>query len=169
MGMFHWDRIICIACALWAPVALTQDGHSGWSVDRNAIEQLHARDAKAAKAGDVATLATLWTVDAVALPPGEPPVVGIDAIRQWLFKGKMDTSKFEVTEYAMDFQEVQIVGDEAFEWARTAVTIRRKGATAGMRASGNLMRVLRKQPDGSWKVARAAWNMERPVPVNSSR
>ena len=44
--------------------------------DLAAIEKLHEKDLAAAKIGDIATLATLWTDDAVALPPGEPPVVG---------------------------------------------------------------------------------------------
>jgi ketosteroid isomerase-like protein len=32
-----------------------------------------------------------------------------------------------------------------------------------MRAAGNLMRILQRQPDGTWKVKRAIWNMEKPV------
>jgi ketosteroid isomerase-like protein len=58
-------------------------GSTATAQDLAAIEQLHQRDVAAAKAGDTATLATLWTDDAVALPPGEQPVVGIDVIREW--------------------------------------------------------------------------------------
>jgi hypothetical protein len=49
-----------------------------------AIEQLHKRDAAAANDGDVATLVGLWAADTVARPPGEPPVIAIEAIRKWL-------------------------------------------------------------------------------------
>ncbi|HLK68627.1 MAG TPA: SgcJ/EcaC family oxidoreductase [Bryobacteraceae bacterium] len=134
------------------------------SRDMAAIEELHKKDAAASKAGDVDTLATLWTADAVALPPGEEPVIGIDAIRAWLNRSRMDTTKFEITEYVMDFQELRVIGDEAIEWGRTRAAMRPKGAPAGMHTTGNLMRVLRRQPDGTWKVARAIWNLQRPTP-----
>lgn len=134
------------------------------AADMAAIEQLHRCDAAAAKKGDLATLAELWTDDAVALPPGEPPVIGIDAIRKWLAKSQPDSSAVEVIDYVLDFKEVRIVGDEAIEWGRTSVVLRPRGATSTMRASGNLMRVLKRQADGSWRVSRSVWNLERPVP-----
>jgi uncharacterized protein (TIGR02246 family) len=131
--------------------------------DLAAIEQLHHKDVAAAKAGDTATLATLWTDDAVALPPGEQPVVGIDAIREWLKKGQAGTGRFEITEYKIDFEEVHVLGKEAVEWGRTRISMRPKGASGGMSVSGNILRVLRRQPDGTWKVARAIWNMNPPT------
>jgi uncharacterized protein (TIGR02246 family) len=136
------------------------------AADMAAIEQLHQRDAAAAKSGDVATLVGLWTEDAVALPPGESPVIGIEAIRKWLAKSQAETSAVEIVDYVLDFKEVKILGDEAIEWARTGVTVRPRGASTLLRASGNLLRVLKRQPDGSWKVSRSAWNLERPVPEN---
>jgi uncharacterized protein (TIGR02246 family) len=132
--------------------------------DMAAIEQLHTRDAAAAKKGDIQTLSELWTDDAVALPPGEPPVIGIDAIRKWLRVNQSDPSKVEILEYALDFEEVKVNGDEAIEWGRTRIVIQPRGSSTVLRASGNLMRVLRRQRDGTWKVSRSAWNTERPVP-----
>jgi len=32
-----------------------------------------------------------------------------------------------------------------------------------MSISGNILRVPRKQPDGTWKIARAIWNMDPPA------
>src|SRR5215472_3744035 len=98
------------------------------AADLTAIEQLHRRDAAAAKKGDLATLAELWTDDAVALPPGESPVIGIDAIRKWLAKSQSDSSAVEVIDYVLDFKEVKILGDEAIEWGRTSVVLRPRGA-----------------------------------------
>jgi uncharacterized protein (TIGR02246 family) len=83
------------------------------ALDLAAIEQLHKRDAAAAKKGDAAALADLWTDDAVALPPGEPPVIGIEAIRKWLAKSRPDASAVEVVDYVLDFKEVTILGVEA--------------------------------------------------------
>jgi uncharacterized protein (TIGR02246 family) len=154
-----------LTVALVAGLSSAQEASvSRRAADMAAIEQLHKRDAAAAKNGDVATLAGLWTEDAVALPPGEPPVVGIEAIRKWLAKSQAETADVEIVDYVLDFQEVKILGDEAIEWGRSSVTVRPRGASALLRASGNLLRVLKKQPDGTWKVFRSAWNLERPVP-----
>jgi ketosteroid isomerase-like protein len=60
-------RHLCVFLILLGSTAAAQD--------LAAIEQLHQKDVAAAKAGDTATLATLWTDDAVVLPPGEQPVV----------------------------------------------------------------------------------------------
>jgi uncharacterized protein (TIGR02246 family) len=125
-----------------------------------AIERLHQQDITAAKAGDVATLATLWADNAVALPPGERPVIGIDAIREWLKRDQESAGKFEITEYKIDFQEIHVLGSEAVEWGRTRVAMRPKGGQGSMSISGNILRVLRRQPDGTWKVARAIWNRD---------
>jgi len=131
--------------------------------DSVAIERLHHQDITAARAGDIATLATLWTNDAVALPPGELPVIGIDAIREWLKKGQEGGGRFEITEYRIDFQETRVLGDETIEWGRTRVSMRPKGGQGTMTISGSILRVLRRQPDGAWKIARAIWNMDPPA------
>jgi uncharacterized protein (TIGR02246 family) len=135
----------------------------GSSADLAAIERLHREDSAAAKKGDARALLALWTADGIALPPGEQPVEGTAALRAWLEKSSGESDKYEISDYTMNFQEIKIYGNEAVEWARTSVTVRPVGATLGMRAAGNLMRILQRQPDGTWKVKRAIWNMEKPV------
>lgn len=157
-------------CVLWlfavfvCLCAAQERAQTERALDMTRIEQLHNRDAVAAKKGDVQTLSELWTDDAVALPPGEAPVIGVSAIRKWLMQSQGDSSKVEVLEYVIDFQEVTILGDQAIEWGRTKVAIRPRGTSTTLRASGNLMRILKKQPDGTWKISRSAWNAERPAP-----
>ena len=100
------------------------------------------------------TLGSLWTEDGVALPPNHAPVVGIKAIREWLNQNRLDTTKAEMSDYILDFKEIRVFGDTAFEWARSRVTVRPKGTAKEIHASGNLMRILKRERDGSWKVAR---------------
>ncbi|MBV8551073.1 MAG: nuclear transport factor 2 family protein [Acidobacteriaceae bacterium] len=137
--------------------------------DLASIWQLHAKDAAAAKAGDVSTLETLWTADAVALPPGEEPVIGIEAIRAWLHRTQGDPSKVQTTQYQLDFREVTLAGNEAVEWgtSRVAVSLKDRPGTAVI--EGNIMRVLKRQPDGSWKIARSIWNFGNPARQPSNR
>ena len=87
-------------------------------------------------------------------------MIGIDAIRAWLNENRLDTTRVEITQYAFDFQEVRVIGDHAYEWAQIRISSRMQGAPSSNQVSGNLLRVLRRQADGSWKVARAAWNLD---------
>ena len=56
-----------------------------------------------------------------------------------------------------------MLGDETIEWGRTRVSMRPKGGQGTTTISGSILRVLRRQPDGAWKIARAIWNMDPPA------
>jgi ketosteroid isomerase-like protein len=63
----------------------------------------------------------------------------------------------EVVEYVMEFEELEVLGDRAIEWGtiRGAMRDRRTGAVEP--SSYHVMRVLRRQPDGGFKVYRSIW------------
>jgi len=131
------------------------------------MQALSQKDKTASVAGDWQTLATLWTDDAVALPPGEHPIVGIQAIRAWLERDRMDVSKVDVSDYGIDVHSTRVCGDTAIQWGTTSIAVRPKGAASALRAEGNIERVLSRQNDGSWKVQRAIWNIGKPLPDNA--
>jgi uncharacterized protein (TIGR02246 family) len=119
-----------------------------------AIIALEQRDAAAAKINDVETLASLWTEDGVLLQPRSEPVVGIAAIRQMLEQQKQQSSMVVTLAYLENWNERRILGDEAYEWGEMSATVKPpdgKEATQTVHA----IRILRRQRDGSWKVARA--------------
>lgn len=128
------------------------------------MQALSQKDKTASVAGDWQTLATLWTDDAVALPPGEHPIVGIQAIRAWLERDHMYVSKVDVSDYGVDVHSTRVCGDTAIQWGTTSIAVRPKGAASALRAEGNIERVLSRQNDGSWKVQRAIWNIGKPLP-----
>jgi uncharacterized protein (TIGR02246 family) len=102
-----------------------------------AIQELHAKDIKASKARDFETLLSLWTEDGVLLEPGKKPTVGIDAIKAYM-EGQKEVSKaYEIKKYEHRWEEIKVIGS---------------GKTIEQR--GKLLRVLKKQKDGSWKAAR---------------
>jgi ketosteroid isomerase-like protein len=135
------------------------DGKTNTS-DRNAIEELHQRDMIAGKNLDVNALKSLWTEDAVALPPGEKPIVGKKAIEIWLDGIRSDSEKIKITDYPLNFRELTIVNSWAFEWGASTETIQPLKGGQPKTARAKLLRVLRRQPDGSWKIARSAWNLD---------
>ena len=125
--------------------------------DLRAIRLLHERDMAASKAGDFRTLRSLMSDDAVVMPPGGRTTRGREALDASFARMEKGAGGAEVLEYVLDFEEVKVLGDYAFEWG----TIR--GASRGgdgrmERSSYKVMRILQRQPDGEWKVHRTIWN-----------
>jgi uncharacterized protein (TIGR02246 family) len=116
--------------------------------------RLEQRDADAEKINDVERLVSLWTDDGVLLQPGADPIVGVEAIRQLLEKQKQQSAMVITLSYVENWKERRISCGDAYEWGELEVTARLpngKEATQSVHA----MRFLRREPDGSWKVARA--------------
>ena len=55
-----------------------------------------------------------------------------------------------------DVQEIQIMGDWAYCWNYLAVTITPVNGDPPMRHAGNVLSILRKNPDGNWVLFRDA-------------
>lgn len=128
------------------------------AADLRAIEELHRADMAASKAGDFATLRTLMSDDAVMLPPGGRPVRGRAEIDASMARAEEAMRGVEVLEYVLDFEEVQIVGDYAFEWGWIRGSMRAREGGEAVASTYKVMRVLRRRPDGRWKVHRSIWN-----------
>jgi ketosteroid isomerase-like protein len=128
----------------------------------HAIEELHRRDMEAARAGDVEVLSTLWSDDIVGLPPGGPIFRGKETALAGLRRWKASAHATETTEYVLDFEEVKVLGDFAFEWGTFRGAERARGGGPEVRQSGKLLRVLQRSPDGTWRVHRTIWNVDPP-------
>lgn len=124
-------------------------------VDVQAIDALSKKDIAACMKDDVDTLCSLWTDDGVLLMPGAPPLVGKKAICGMLQQQKASAKGAFTTGYTEEWQEVRMVGNYAWQWGEMSQT---QADTAGKQQTTrvNAIRILRREKDGSWKVARAA-------------
>lgn len=113
--------------------------------DRLAIERLHQRDVKATLSGKAEDLAMLWDADAVRIGPGRPAEVGKDVIYA---NDKRDEAPTLC--YKSEIKDLQIAGDWAFEWGYFSY----KDSAKSKLQRGKVLRVMRRQPDNSWKFAR---------------
>ena len=132
----------------------------GNSADMDAINALHQRDMEASKKWDVDTLASLWADDIVTLTQGEPPMIGKDANRAAMMRLREESSGVQITDYIMSFNEVKIVDDWAFEWGTYSGTVKPLDGGEPIRTTGKVIRVLKKDSDGSWKIARAMYDSD---------
>jgi uncharacterized protein (TIGR02246 family) len=120
---------------------------------RQAIEQVNARFVEAFKAGDAATIASLYTETARILPPDATEVVGREAI-QMLWQGAIDDGVKDLTLKAID---VEAYGDLAYEVGSFSIQVPAENdamATAG----GNYLVIWKRGADGSWRLHIDTWN-----------
>lgn len=131
---------------------------SSQDADMAVIEKLHETDMAAAKIHDINTLITLMTDDCILLPPGQEPIRGHDAIWRFMQEQLPESQKYKITEYVQHFEEVKIIGDWAYEWATFHGTYHLISGGPDLYERSRLFRILRRQSDGSWKVARSIWH-----------
>lgn len=132
--------------------------------DQKAIAELQQRDITASIALDTDELLSLWADDGVLIPPEHAPVVGKDALRAFYDQYKKAMGNNEILGYDENWDEVNVVGDWAFQWGTISARIRPAGSTNEVTNAIHAMRILKREPDGSWLVARAIWNNAQPAP-----
>ena len=126
--------------------------------DLSAIKSLHEKDMSASKQRDIKTLITLWTEDGVLLNPGQEPIIGKEAIWDYMKKEADKDQVFEIMEYVHNFEEIRILGEWAYEWGNFRGVYRVASGGEPMEQRARLFRILKKEEDGSWKCARAIWH-----------
>ena len=120
--------------------------------DMIGIERLHEQDKQATLSDSADQLAKLWDKDAVRFPAGRPAEIGAAVIyagdKQWEVSSGRERSLC----YDLEVQDIQIAGDWAFEWGYGSYKTA-KGDKVSIQY-GTLMRVMKRQSDGTWRFAR---------------
>ena len=126
--------------------------------DVEAIKALRARDAAACIAGDFRTLRGVMSDDAVVLALGEAPHAGKAALDEAFERMARMPRTHEVIEYRFELSEPEIVGHVAIEYGAIVGSTRRLPDGEVTHSRYNVLRVLRKEADGEWRVYRTLWS-----------
>ncbi len=110
-------------------------------------------------ANDAAGLASLYTNDAMLMPPNQTAVSGKQEIQSW-FQTTFDQFTSEIT---LASEELEVVGDWAFDRGFYLIALTPKAGGEATEDRGKYITILRKQVDGSWKLARDIWNSDNPL------
>ncbi len=139
-----------------SPVSALQrrDTHAA---DLAAIEKLRQKDIEVTLSQDPQGLIDIWTEDAVRFISGKPPVVGKQAIGADNEKGRAANPGFKVLSYAPKFKNIQIEDGLACEWFESEAKFKLSPEASPESWHGKGLRVLRRQSDGSWKMALTIW------------
>jgi uncharacterized protein (TIGR02246 family) len=131
---------------------LTQD-------DENAIKTTIEAYRTTWLANDVKGVLSTFTDDAVLMPAhGTPAVVGISAIEKYWFAPGGPATTVTGLEITVD----QVSGNETLAFARgldrVAWTIKQDGTAHRHSHSGTYLNVMKKMPDGSWRIQVHMWD-----------
>jgi ketosteroid isomerase-like protein len=132
--------------------------------DRRAIQALNEHDVRAALKSDIDAIVSQWSDDFVILPPAGPIVRGRRANAAAAEQGRTQMQAFIPVDYVVDVEEITVTGDYAFEWGTYRSSVRPRAGGDAMLYSGKLMRILQRQPDGSWKMHRTIMTTDPPPP-----
>jgi ketosteroid isomerase-like protein len=125
--------------------------------DREGIALLQKSTIAASMAFDVNALLDQWTDDAVLLPPRHEPIVGKAALRQFFQEKKEQYANCDMLAYEEQWNEVMVVGEYAYQWG--TISFRIRPSTGGeIGGAVHAVRILKREEDGYWRVARAIWN-----------
>lgn len=103
----------------------------------------------AARKGDLVRLASLYTADAIALPPDGQPVRGRDNIQQmW---GNI-ARQLGLTDVQLNTLDLEVTGDTAYEVGEAKLSL-----SGGASPALNFV-VVWKKVGGQWRLHRDIWN-----------
>jgi len=114
---------------------------------RAVIERWHS----ASRAGDLATVLSLMTDDAIFLTPGRPPMTKDDFAESF----KSWSGSFRV-ESKSDIKEIYATADLAYCWSHISVVMVPVDGGKENRRSGNVLTVFRKSAADKWLLSRDA-------------
>lgn len=124
------------------------------ATDRQQLATLLREHVDAVNASNVEAIFAGMTEGVVYLAPGQPPVLGRDALRKVMepFYGSNDA------QVSMRAEETVVAGDWAWEWGHFSGSIRPKGVAQATSFEGKYFYIYQRQRDGSWKIARDIYN-----------
>src|SRR5512145_2457155 len=120
----------------------------GVHMSQSEIAAINRQFEDAARKGDLDRLASLYTADAVALPPDGPVVKGRDSIKQMWGSIAQQIGLKDVRLATLDFEQA---GDTGYEVGEATLTV--SSGTAVVKFV-----VVWKKLNGQWRLHRDIWN-----------
>ena len=152
------------ALALFALAACTPPSTQApvdTAADIAAINAVREREVAALHSGNIDSALAVYTADVQMMSPNEPILVGATALRAW-FENFLATATVSAR-YTSSV--VDVSGDLAVDRYTGELTFTPKAAGAApMTEIIKGVHVMRRQADGSWRIAQDVWNSDAPPP-----
>jgi len=149
-----------LAAALGAALAACAGQGGASDADLAMARSLTPAFMKAAETKDADAVAALYSEDAMVMPPGSPAVQGRAAIQAFWRKTLLSAIR-KVTLLPGD---LRMANDIAFEVGTYRLDLTLPDGSAAS-DSGKYITLMRRQPDGSWKMTHDIWSSDAPAPA----
>lgn len=144
-----------VAACSPSPAPQKPEARGADAQDLAAISRLHEAYVLAHNDADVSRMAALFTDDAVLMPTDEPAITGREAI------GAHYEEFFDQNPSKILLRPVETRVSCEFAYERLEMTVSLPGGSENvMEAKVKYLWILEKQKDGSWKIARAIYNLD---------
>ena len=149
--------VIALASCAKAPPPAAESANAGASVAATPadVEAVSVAWKNAYNGGDAASVAALYTDDAVLSAPGEPAVRGRVAISDYFVAKVAQFRDSGLTVVDAPLGDVKMSGDLAWQWQTYKVT----NASGAVVDSGKLVTLFERK-DGKWLIAGDTWNSD---------
>lgn len=146
--------LVAVAVLFLPGCATTSRG--GSEADVEAIEAIWKIYSTARVAGDADVWLSLWDEEGIQMPPGAP-ARSKDVLDEIVPKGFAAASVSSMNIYP---EEINVVGS----WAYTRGTYASERVVEGkaVRVDGKFLTILKRQPDGTWRIYRDCFNSNVP-------
>ena len=125
---------------------------------RKAVDDFNRRFVENCRNMNNKAAAEMWAEDGVDLLPGMEPMVGRAAISKWLAGLEEQSKGTKVTQCDVDWQNIQVSGDTAYEWGINTQTVSMPDKAEPFKNKGKITLILHRQSEGGWKLALESWN-----------
>lgn len=121
------------------------------------IKSLRSQYMAAQDAGDPDGCVSFWSEDGVLMPPNAPSVSGRQALRAW-YEEAFKQFEFKFT---IEYEQAEETGDWAFARGRYSGSIIPRAGGEAIQDRGKILEVLKRQADGTWKMASHMWSSDK--------
>ena len=158
--------IVLGGCLLMAVTGCSDGERPGVApADAEAIKAADQAYATAWLTGDPGQVMATLTEDAVIVPSGIPAIDGADEIRNFWWPA--DSPPTTVTGFTLVQQEAG--GSGAFGFVRGSFSLEFEYDANTFSNSGDYISLLRRLPDGSWRIFYRLWNDHPPQVTRDAR
>ena len=107
---------------------------------------------------DHALILSFWEEDGVSLLPDTPPLVGKPAIAKFVEDVVASMPGYRVTKQEIDFRDIRVVGDWAFEWGLEHQVSEGPPGKPTFDGHGKILLILHKNAQAEWEIHQEMWN-----------
>lgn len=152
---------VCLLLYLILANCGTKDNYISNAKDIRAIRLFLQQSGHAVNAGNVEAEVNRFTDDGIYLWPDAPAIKGHQALRHWFER------RFAQVEVSLEnvSEELEVCGYWAFERGKYVARVKIKKSGREEMIRGKYLNILRRLPDGSWRIARRIRNRDHPASI----